>query len=148
MAIRQVTQQAEIANTINEALSSLDRVTIRCMMVAGEQGANEARANGEYLDQTGNLRSSVGCKVAYNGVVVASSAFDKVRNGDKGSRIGNDFAKSIAESIHGKHCLVLVAGMDYAPYLQAKGRKVLGDAEEVTSKSLTRQFNDLGLKRK
>lgn len=145
MAITRQTPQVEISNTIVASTNNLNRAIIHSMEVAGQQGTNEARAHGEYLDQTGNLRSSVGYKVAYNGIVVGSSAFDKVRNGDKGSRIGNDFAKSTAESIHGNHCLVLVAGMDYAPYLQAKGRKVLGDAEEVTKRSLTKQFNDLGL---
>ena len=79
------------------------------------------------------------------GAIESSSSFDAVKNGSDGATQGKNLAKSIAGSIKGKKAIVLVAGMDYAPYLQAKGRKVMGDAEEIIKRSLTKQFNDLGL---
>ena len=148
MAIIQVTPQAEIAGTIDERITNLDKAVIHCMEVAREEGVNEARAHGEYTDQSGNLRSSTGGVIAYKGEIISSSSFDKVKNGDEGARTGKIYLKSIVEKILDKISLALGAGRDYAPYLQAKGRKVLGDAEEVTKRSLTKQFNDLGLKRK
>lgn len=145
MAITQRTPQSEISNTIVASTNNLNRAIIHSMEVAGQQGTNEARAHGEYTDQTGNLRSSTGYVISDEGAIESSSSFDTVKNGSDGATQGKNIAKSIAGSIKGKKAIVLVAGMDYAPYLQAKGRKVMGDAEEIIKRSLTKQFNDLGL---
>ena len=145
MAITRRTPQSEISNTIVASTRNLDRAIIHSMEVAGQQGTNEARAHGEYTDQTGNLRSSTGYVISDEGAIESSSSFDAVKNGSDGATQGKNLAKSIAGSIKGKKAIVLVAGMDYAPYLQAKGRKVMGDAEEIIKRSLTKQFNDLGL---
>ena len=145
MAITRQTPQVEISNAIVASTNNLNGAIIHSMEVAGQQGTNEARAHGEYTDQTGSLRSSTGDVISDDGVIISSSSFETVKNGSEGSVKGKSLAKSIAESIKGKKALVLVAGMDYAPYLQAKGRKVMGDAEEIIKRSLTKQFKDLGL---
>ena len=145
MAITRQTPQVEISNTIVASTNNLNGAIIHSMEVAGQQGTNEARAHGEYTDQTGNLRSSTGYVISDEGAIESSSSFDAVKNGSDGATQGKNLAKSIAESIKGKKALVQVAGTDYAPYLQAKGRKVMGDAEEIIKRSLTKQFNDLGL---
>ena len=145
MAITRQTPQVEISNTIVASTNNLNRAIIHSMEVAGQQGTNEARAHGEYTDQTGNLRSSTGYVISDEGAIESSSSFDAVKNGSDGATQGKNLAKSIAGSIKGKKAIVLVAGMDYAPYLQAKGRKVMGDAEEIIKRSLTKQFKDLEL---
>ena len=52
----------------------------------GVECENVARIQGNYSDQTGNLRSSVGFIVADDGEIVQISGFDKVKDGQTEQR--------------------------------------------------------------
>ena len=85
MAITRQTPQVEISNTIVASTNNLNGAIIHSMEVAGQQGTNEARAHGEYTDQTGSLRSSTGDVISDDGVIKSSSSFETVKNGSEGS---------------------------------------------------------------
>jgi len=88
---------------------------------AGEKGKKRP-VFGDYLDQTSNLRNSIGYVVVANGKIVVSN-FD----GDDGD--GRKLANSLAKEIRNGYALIVVAGKNYASYVEAKGYNVISSAE-------------------
>ena len=86
----------------------------------GEQFISDARSIRTYQDQTGNLRSSIGYALFKDGQLVESS----FPGGDitgSGSALANEVARSYPKGV----LLVVVAGMFYAQYVEAKSYDVL-----------------------
>lgn len=110
------------------------RSLIERFVEIGEACVTEARVNGNYTDRTGNLRSSIGYVVAYLGSVVASSSFAPVACATEGPDAGRALAEMVASQYPQGLVLVLVAGMDYAVYVQDKGYNVLDSAEILADK--------------
>jgi len=52
--------QAGVAKYIRQQTMRMEMATISRLQYIGETFINDARTNGNYLDQTGNLRSSIG----------------------------------------------------------------------------------------
>ena len=102
----------------------------------GEQMCNHAReitighSSGGYDDQTCNLRSSIGYRILKNGVAVKDSGFKTIQNesgrGEKGENAARKAleAFSVEASVNG-WTLIVVAGMDYAKYVEDRGYNVL-----------------------
>lgn len=84
---------------------------------------------GSWIDQSGNLRSSIGFAVIDHGASVIQSAFDTVKSGAEGSQIGKRYVADLAEQYANVYALVVVAGMDYAEAVEARGRDVLSGAQ-------------------
>ena len=110
----------------------------------GREAVNVMRSNkaNDYTDRTGNLRSSCGYAIAYDGDVKSISDFSAVKDGGDGSDQGRELARKIAvEDSQGRRwALVLVAGMNYASYVQnLHGRDVIESAS-VKAEGLIREF--------
>lgn len=116
-----------------------ERVIMRRLQYIGEEAINTARTSRRYLDQTGNLTSSIGYVVLRRGSIVKMAGFDKTKEGDEGVRQGESLATSLAKDYPHDFALIVVAGMDYAAYVEAKG---LGGmtAAELQSKASIEQF--------
>jgi len=102
-----------------------DAVIFNILSLAGEKAIIEARTNGSYKDRTSNLRNSVGYVVLHNGVTMKTST--------PGSGDGKSKALSYLSELSSQYSkgwvLIVVAGMHYAEYVQAKGYNVLSSAE-------------------
>lgn len=98
-----------------------ERVIMRRLQYIGEEAVNTARTSRRYLDQTGNLTSSIGYVIVRNGSVTKKAGFDKVKDGDEGAQQGESLALSLASDFQHDYTLIVVAGMDYAAYIEAKG---------------------------
>jgi hypothetical protein len=95
-----------------------------------------AKQTNTYQDQTGALRSSIGYVLYHNGMEVASN-FESTggEQGNEGAQKGLSYARSMAEKYGSSGMVaVVVAGMDYALYMESKGQDVLTGS--------TRQFAD------
>jgi len=107
------------------------------LIQAGEQGVTIARNEGNYIDHTGNLRSSIGYVVLFNGNIEKEN-FKKAGVGsdqDKGFEQSKRLAYQVAKEHNTGLVLVLVAGMDYAVYVENMETKdVLTNAVEGTEK--------------
>lgn len=116
-----------------------ERVILRRLQAIGEEAINTARTSRRYLDQTGNLTSSIGYVILRRGSIVNKAGFDKTKEGDEGVRQGESLATSLAKDYPHDFALIVVAGMDYAAYVEAKG---LGGmtAAELQSKASIEQF--------
>jgi hypothetical protein len=110
----------------------IKRLTIRALSELGEQCVTKIRdraGDKSWYDQTGNLRSSVGYIVLYEGKEVQRGGFMSTSapegNGSKGKQEGQNYleetAKIFAES--SGFSLVVVAGMNYAEFVEAMDNK-------------------------
>lgn len=123
------------------------RVIADVLCNVGEQCIIEARNNGSYMDQTGNLRSSVGYAVLINGQVIQSDHVDKIKDGDEGVSEGLMFLqKRIKQASKKGVCLIVTAGMNYAEYVEAKGYVVLSSAEQKAPVLVKQLLTQLGFK--
>ena len=122
------------------------RVVADVLCNVGEQCIIEARNNGDYEDQTGNLRSSIGYAVLMNGQVIQSDCVDKIKNGDEGVSEGLAFLqKRIKKASKKGVCLIVTAGMNYADYVETK--KVVLSSAELKAPILVKQLlTSLGFK--
>ena len=108
------------------------------MQMLGEMCVTHARsipAEVGFMDDTGNLRSSIGYMVFLDGVAVHES-FEQVKEGSEGVKTGKILAEKIGDRFKNGVCLVVTAGMNYAIHLESKGRDVLTSAELLAKKEL------------
>lgn len=109
---------------INEATNKFIEVGERCII--------EARDNGAYTDRTGNLRNSVGYVVLLNSV-------------EKSKRNISALNQKLTEELKNKYTkglvLIVVAGMNYAAYVEAKGFNVLSSVELMAKNILTKLYS-------
>lgn len=122
-------------NVKEEAERLAKRRLIRFLKSVGEECVAEAVSSGNYTDQTGNLRSSIGYVVADAGSVVEEGGFYPLGGAD-GPDVGRAKALRQAEGTGGV-TLVIVAGMSYAQYVADKGYNVLDSAELLARQLLT-----------
>ena len=81
-----------------------------------------------FMDRTANLRNSVGYVVVLDGFIEESGGFNLRSGGEEGAREGRRFAESLAAQYPTGAALIVVAGMEYASYVSAKGYDVLDSA--------------------
>ena len=118
--VRMDTPMSEIDKYLEEAEEAIFKAIEDALIEAVKESADEARSCGAYRDQTGNLRSSVGGAVGREGKVTWVSDFNVVREGVEGAAKGRMLAENlIAQYPDADFCAVLVAGEDYAVYVQA-----------------------------
>ncbi|NDW11961.1 HK97 gp10 family phage protein [Bacteroides sp. 214] len=142
MGIKPNFTRQDIQKSFEKLLDEIERKQIRCLQMLGEKCLTEARLNGSYQDQTGNLRSSIGYMVFHNGMAI-HSVYDQVKTGSEGVKAGEALAKKIGSENPQGVCLVVTAGMNYALYVEAKGFNVITSAEHLAERELPRMLEKL-----
>lgn len=89
----------------------------------GEIFVRNARNNNTYKDQTGNLRSSIGYVILYNGVQLFESF--KSSGGSEGVEKAKEVVEEVKQNFPSGFVLIGVAGMDYAAAVEASGYDVI-----------------------
>lgn len=128
MAIRQT---QNIPNLQQKIEDKYRKACILKLQYVGEQCIRDARLTGSYTDRTGNLRSSIGYVIVDRGQVVSESAFPAVKNGGDGAKGGKTYAHELASQMGSGVALIVVAGMNYAQYVQRRGYNVTASAELI-----------------
>lgn len=126
MAIKCKTEMSEIQEYIKSSIERIDKVVIRNLQRLGEEAVIYARNRTgaeSWYDQTGNLRSSIGYVIAKDGGIVRRGGFSQILDGTEGPSEGKQFAKEMAEAYPGKYVLIVVAGMNYASYVEEMENK-------------------------
>ena len=136
---------------LNELEKRIEQYYIDRLIQAGEAAVQKAVVDGNYQNITGDLRSSIGYVIAYNGKIIKEGGFYKIQgrgnnmqkveittkdgkqvsfwakgkfgDGSHGSKEGLEFARSKVSS--SGYSFVLVAGMEYANHVSSKGFNVL-----------------------
>jgi hypothetical protein len=142
---------ADLQRFFDAFLSEIEKQQIRRLQELGEMCVNHARSIPKeqgFEDQTGNLRSSIGYMVFVNGVAIHGEYVTVQPKKPKpgviydGAEKGEALAKKVGENTTGV-CLVVTAGMDYAIYLEAKGRDVITSAEHLAERELPKMLDEL-----
>lgn len=154
MPIRPTTPQGALQRAIDRRLDNLLQALVNVLCYAGEEVVRYARDPNRkrYTDQTGNLTSSIGYVVLWDGRVVRQSDFSPVRGkgkkrsgagGLQGSRKGREFLKKLIRENGEGLVLIVVAGMPYAAYVEAMGYDVLDSAEIKAEEIVKRMLSKL-----
>lgn len=110
-------------------------------------------AEESWMDQSGNLRSSIGYIVVRDGEICKSGGFNRVdgpkrgESSSDGSKEGRSYAERLASSYPTGYALIVVAGMEYAAYVEAKANKdVLAGGEIFLKKEVRKLVRRLSQK--
>lgn len=139
----------EVTKELAKQLVRKEMLVERAMLISGEKAVNAQRTThaNDYMDQTGNLRSSIGYVVANNGQIVGESSFSVVKQGIEGGKKGREFAERNANDTGTDIVLTMVAGMEYAKYVQDIHHKdVLYTAELVAEREIKNRLKTIGIK--
>lgn len=131
---------SEIKAILIKSQEILREEIIRALAYLGEQCVIKVRdrsAEESWIDQTGNLRSSIGYAIYEEGRKEIQSAFKIVKNGREGSDEGKKMIDELAGVYANTYALVVIAAMNYAEYVEAKDNKdVLASTELFARKEV------------
>ena len=138
--------KADVKKRIDAFLDVVERQQIKTLQQLGEMCLIEARNNKGYMMQTGALLSSTGYQVFVDGVAIHSQ-FDAASGAEseaaaRGIKSGQTIAEQIGKETKGV-ALVVVAGMNYATYVEARGKNVLTSAEHLAERELPKMLEQL-----
>lgn len=120
----------DITDSLMKKVENIERaIEFQFISVIGPETANHAKDFSQFKDQTGNLRSSMGFIVVKDSQIISSGGFENVNgpqgNEGEGVRNGKQYAEELARNAGKGYVLIVVAGMNYAGYVEAKGYDVL-----------------------
>lgn len=122
------------------------KAAINTLRYVGEACVSEARNNGSYTDQTGNLRSSISYVVVCDGYIVEEAISQKFLEGTIGETEGVKFVRDLASRYNKGIVLIVCAGMNYAMYVEARGYNVLSSAELLADTLVPQMLRAIGFK--
>lgn len=100
-------------------------------MALGEETVNIVKTDRRYKDQTGNLTSSVGYAIIVDGALVSSGGFRQEKpTATQGVPVGTSYVQSLAAQYPTGITLIVVAGMNYAAYVETKGYGGMTNGEQ------------------
>lgn len=116
--------EAQIEKQMLAWAANNEKQFIIALEYLGEEFVNRARSNNTYLDQTGNLRSSIGYVIAKNGRILKRN-YKQLGDANEGVTMGMNLAdEAVAEHSNGI-VLIVTAGMKYGLYVETMGYDVL-----------------------
>lgn len=146
MGIKANFTREDVRKRFDAFLSEIEKKQIDRLKKLGEMCLIEARNSKGYMMQTGALLSSTGYQVFVDGVAVHTQ-FDAASSAESGAaatgmKAGQGIAERVGKGTKGV-ALVVVAGMNYAAYVEAKGYNVLSSAEHLAERELPRMLEKL-----
>lgn len=142
------TDMLKLKSGLDIALKEVRQRLVFRLQAIGEECVRIARENGSYNDITGNLRSSIGYIVMDNGNIVqkgASKQYSGIKgNGEKGAAAAESIFTQMQAKFPWGVVLVVVAGMNYAAYVESIHHKdVLTSAELLMEQLAKQRLSDL-----
>lgn len=142
------TDMRKLREGLNAKMKGIADFIILRFRQIGEECVKVARDSGRYNDITGNLRSSIGYVILYDGKPVQYGA-PKQYSGKKGNgELGAAAAESLLQRLQSKFpwgiVLIVCAGMNYAAYVEYhEDKDVLHSAEQTAEKLLDELLKDV-----
>lgn len=132
-----------ITNPVLEFQQRLEQAVMFVMSYLGERLAAYAKDHHTYTDRTGNLTNSIGYAIAKNGNIVQYSGTDQPGVASEESL---KVAVEMARRLPADYSLLIVAGMNYAAYVEAKGYDVILPAQLMCAKEFPKMMKTLQAK--
>ena len=121
----------------------IEKVLIREMEILVAELQNHAKESAGYADQTANLKSSIGGVVLKDGQPVQYTGFGN----EDGGTSGKQFLNEVIQQFNKGYVIVLVAGMEYATYVENNyGLNVLKKTELKLQREIPVMLSKLKLK--
>lgn len=130
--------EAKRETVVTALAKRLSEIGELCVKKAREDHPNN------WGDRTGNLRSSIGYTVLYNGRERYHGAPRKVLNGSEGITKCNTLLKDVAAKYPQGLVLVVCAGMNYAVYVEAVHHKDVLTGAELVAERLVKTLAGYG----
>ena len=114
----------------------------------GEECLTQARSGHKYLNQTGNLCSSIGYCILDNGRIVHEGEWKTVSgasgSGAEGQKQGIAYLHELVSQQPQKGItFMMVAGMPYAQYVEAMSLDVLDTSEQMAQRKIREMLSRL-----
>jgi len=123
---RRLWTTGQVQNVFNRFEKAVEDKVIEGLKYLGEEFVGLARMNGNYMDRTGNLRSSVGYIILKNGRPIHENIQSTNKDDDSnGVNTARQFSRTIANDYNLGYVLVVFAGMEYAYAVESKGYDVI-----------------------
>lgn len=142
MAIERITSDSDINDQIQRFIDAQKAKIINLLAYIGEKCVSEARQSGAYQDRTGNLRASVAYCIVDSGNIISKHVEGSTADGKLSAE---EQLKSIVSKYSYGLVLIVVAGMNYAAYVEAMNLNVLSSAELLAEKEVPILMKQLGL---
>lgn len=123
---------------------------VRALTYLGEQCVKRIRDRSpedSWFDQTGNLRSSIGYAVLDHGRKTIVSAFDAIGGATDGPEKGRQLIESLTSQYADVYALLVVAGMDYAEFVEARDNKDVLAATDLWAKQQLQTYMEKAMQR-
>lgn len=138
----------DIRNRMNQEIQRRRQALIAQLFYIGEECLTQARSGHKYLNQTGNLCSSIGYCILDNGNIIHEGEWQAVAgdkgDGTEGAKQGVAFLHDLASKQPTKGIVFLmVAGMPYAQYVEAMSLDVLDTSEQMAQAKIKAMLNRL-----
>ncbi len=146
MSCKRLSPRGQSRDFVNGQMERKRQAIINNYIKAGEAAIKEARRNHKYTRQTGNLTSSIGYCILDDGEVIFGSKFLPVDGaGDKGAQEGQKFLQKLIDENSTGLVFIMVAGMNYASYVEAMSLNVLESAEQLAKRMIPKLFKSFEL---
>lgn len=139
MGAKLATPQGALDQFFNTAMNIIKGEIILAFCKLGEEATARVRdrsAEESWIDHTSNLRSSIGYAVYDHGLKEMESTFATLGMGNEGSAEGRRIVKELASEYSKVYALVVVAGMNYADFVEAKENKDVLASTELWARSV------------
>ncbi|RPE05553.1 hypothetical protein EGT74_24530 [Chitinophaga lutea] len=151
----------QIQKMLQGKLEVVQKAYIERLKFIGETFVKNARTNGNYQDQTGNLRNSIGYVILKDGkqlienfsrsAKVNKAVIDKngkerkvsTKGDASGTSVGREKALEVAQKFPSGLVLICVAGMDYAAAVESKGKDVISSSSTLAKNELRKAVEEL-----
>jgi hypothetical protein len=136
-----------VAAQVNAFQDRLEKATVYMLQYMGEELARYAKDQHNYQDQTGNLTNSIGYAVVKQGKILNYGG--EIQPGE-GAAEGLKVAEQMAAKLPNSFSLIIVAGMNYAAYVEARGYNVILPAQLKAMKDFpetVKRLQDLAKKK-
>lgn len=148
MPIKPNFTEADIRARMNRMLELRKKALIGQLFYIGEECLTQARSGHKYLNQTGNLCSSIGYCILDNGKIISEGEWKAVAggkgDGEEGKKQGVAFLHDLAAKQTTRGIVFLmVAGMPYAQYVEAMSLDVLDTSEQMAQRKIKDMLNRL-----
>lgn len=118
-------KEGAVSAQVEAFRQNLGRAVLTLLKYLGEDLVRYARDNHNYTDRTGNLTSSIGYVITREGKIVFDGIASSVDSRESALRVARQMAADSGQA----YTLIIVAGMSYASYVEAKGYNVILPAE-------------------
>lgn len=124
--LRPMWDRNQVKRFFEKAAERAESMIENLLKLTGEKFVAVAKLEGDYIDHTGNLRSSIGYIIVKNGQILGKNFQLSEKSGtdkETGKREGEQLAMDLVSLFPKGYVLICVAGMKYAAFVEAMENK-------------------------